>query len=596
MILLRIGVKFAIFIGLFAQNAGAEIYRLSHLPSDDMEMVRPKKAFPNAEKVYRVINLTAGAPFSSFNSEFVVHNGELKRIKSEKVNHVLDLILAQTMENLACEKNVTAGTKSNYIAPFQAWTERTIGPIDHQALREMNARKYVTAEEAKSYANSTHAIDAERMIYLESLSWHSATEVRGVFDGKIPWSRIAEVEARPGLGSHEIRKLAEAGDLSVKLRVRRATIRVVSAVGLQASPDHQVELFAEELPFESEYKNQEVKLPADQDPIIYRYELGRASQIAGLEHEAEQLSALAGLVIWHHSMSFEDLRTNQRSDVRAVDAEVFMHALKRTHHFLYTERFGAKDHVRGNKPHDVVLKVTLKQFLAKTLPTLGLDSRILGLVAVKADSMQAFRWDFDWVREGQVLTKHHPVTIRTSQEIAGRILNQFTSDVEDVHLRQKFIGASLEGFDQMNNYYFPESRTVDAYDHEKHAKIASDYFISGLDMWTATNRSYVPAFIATLAKFFTAVDGQIRITVVVPQTPGGDRHLVQDLVRFGFEYVKPADDLDFWNGPHAARITVKNLKEAIERHPELKEQLAAKSEFVPGFWRAMREINLLPGL
>lgn len=596
MILFRIGVKFAILLGLFAQNAGAEVYRLSHIQTDDVEMARPRKPFPNVEKIFRVINLTAGAPFSSFNSEFVVKSGELKRIKSEKINHVMDLMLAQITENLLCEQDVTAGRVSDRLLPGQAWRERTVGPIDHQALNEMSARKYVTEQEAQAYADSTSMGDAERMIYFESLSWLSAAEVLDIFEGKIPWNRISEVDARAGLGSNQIRKLAEAGDPSVKLRVRRATVRAVSTLGIQISHDHKLELFAEDLPFETEYKAQGIALPVEEDPIIYRFELGRASQIPGLENEAGQLSALAGLVMYHHSMTFEDLRTGKKSHVFAVDADVFLHSLKRTHFNLYSGLLGAKEYVKGKKPWDMTLKMSLKEFLDKTLPTLGLNAAAVRNLAVRADSMEVMRWDLDWFRGNQVMTRHHPITIRMSKAMAERTLNKFTSDVEDAELKRNFIQGSLGVFDQINNYNFPESRTVDAYQHSKHSKIASDYYVSGLDMWTATSPNYIPAFMAALAKFFKGVAGEIKITVVVPQTPDGSRHLVHEMRQRGFEYVNPADDLDFWNGPHAVRITIQKLNEAVERFPEIKREMSVDSEFKPGVWRALREINLLPGL
>lgn len=591
-----VSVNFAILMGFFAQTAWAHVYRLSHIESDNVEMVRPKRPFPDREKVFRVINLTAGAPLSSFNSEFVVRGGELKRIKSERVDHVMELMLAQIMENMICENNMSAGTKKDFIGPGQALRERTYGPIDHQALREMIARKYLSPEEANSYVDSTSMNDPGRMIYFESLSWLSAVEVLEIFDGKIPWTRVSEVEAREGLGSNEVRKLAESGDPSVRLRIRRATVRAVSALGLQITPDHRLELFAEDLPFEAEFMGRGIALPHEADPILYRFELGRASQIPGLESEAEQLSALAGLVVWHQSMTLEDLRTGRRSDIWHVDADIFMHALKRTHHLSYTEYFGAKDYVKGAKPHDVVLKVTLKQFLDKTLPKLGLDAEAVRSLAVKADAIDGMRWDLDWTRGGQILTRHHPITMRMSRAMAERVLRERIVDVPDQQLKQRFVRSALEVYDQVSNYQFPESRTPDPYVHAKHSKISTDYFVSGLDMWTATNRSYVPAFMAVMAKFFNGVDDAIRITVVVPQTPDGSRHLVSELTSRGFQYIQPTDELEFWNGPHALRITVKKLNESVQKFPEIAAEMKVESDLKPGVWRAQREINLLPGL
>jgi hypothetical protein len=585
----RPSVKFAIFLGLFSYSAGAStIYRLPFEAGEHEEIARPKRPLPNVDRVFRVINLMNGAPFSSVNSEFILKDGELKRMQSLKVNHVMDMMLERITENLICEKNLTAGVVTGYIGPGQAWRERTVGPIDRQALQEMSSRQYLNSEQAVAYAHSTSMGDADRMIYFESLSWLSVREILDVFDGKIPWTRVSEVEAPEGLGSIELRKLAESGDPRVRLRLRRATFRVVASHVYQVNePDP--------LPFEIEYHEQGIDLPNDANEILYRFELGRASQIPGLEGEAEQLSALAGLAMWHHSMSFEDVRTGHKSDIREVDANVYMHALKRTHYMLYSGHFGATEFARG--PHDIILRMSLKAFLAKTLPSLGLSAEKLREIAVKADSIEAMRLDLDWTRGTQNMTRYHPITIRLSRKFAAHALESFARDVTDLRLKAKWIKASLEAYDQIAGFQFPETRTVDPYKHDKHSRIDADYFVSGLDLWSASSPVYAPAFMAVLAKFFKGVHEDVKIAVVVAQTPGGDRDLLHQLTRRGFEFV-PMDsgDPDGYNGPFIARITVKRLREAAEGFPEIAGEMKHETALKSGSWRSLRDLSLLPGL
>jgi hypothetical protein len=594
----RLGVKFAIFLGLFSHSAWAStIYRLPLEAGEHEEIARHQHPLPDVERVFRVINLTDGAPFSSFNSEFILKGGELKRVRSQKVNHVTDMMLERISENLICEKNLTAGVVTGYIGPGQAWRERTVGPIDHQALQEMSSRQYLDPEQATAYANSTNLGDADRMIYFESLSWLSAREILDVFDGKIPWARISEVEAPEGLGSIELRKLAESGDVRIRLRLRRATFRVVASHVYQMNESKGLAMYEEPLPFEIEYRDQGIDLPNDANEILYRFELGRASQIPGFEGEAEQLSALAGLAMWHHSMSFEDFRTGYKSDIREVDANVYMHALKRTHHILYSGRFGATEFARGKKPHDVTLRMSLKAFLAKTLPSLGLSAEKLREIAVKADSMEAMRLDLDWMRGTQNMTRYHPVTIRLSRKFAAHALESFARDVTDSRLKEKWIKASLDAYDQIAGFQFPETRTVDPYKHDKHSRMDADYFVSGLDLWSATSPVYAPAFMAVLAKFFKGVHDDVKIAVIVAQTPGGDRDLLHQLVHRGFEFVPMApDDLDNHNGPFVARITVKRLQEAAQKFPEIANEMKHETALKSATWRSLRDISLLPGL
>ncbi len=599
--------KFAILLGLFsyqglaAAPAGSTLYRLPHIDADaQAEIARPKIPFPNVPQIFRVYNLAIGAPFSSLNSEFVIENGALKRVSSQKVNHVMQMMLDRVNENLICEQRLQAGVVKNHIGPMEAWTERTVGPIDRQALKEMNARKYIDRAQVDSYANSTGTVNPDRMIYLESLSWLTASQALAVFDGALPWARISEVEAPPGLGSFEVRKLAEAGDPRVRLRIRRATLRLVASHVFNEIPETgKLELYSDPLPFAEEYTEQGIELPNEPDEILYRYELGRASQIPGLEGEAEKLSALAGLVMWHHSMTFEDIRTGKKADVRHVDANIYMHALKRTHRMMYTNHFGAKEYATGKKPHDVVVRVGLKQFLAKTLPTLGLDPANLREVAIKADSIDAMRLDLDWTRGNRLMTRRHPITIRLSRPYAAQALKSFTRDVTDPQLKEKWIQASLAMYDHVAEFQFPETSTVDGYDHKKHFKINADYFVSGIDSWSASNPGYAPAFVGALATFFKGVRDETTIAVVVPQTPDGSsaRTMLYQLRQLGFEPVPvAADDPAYFNGPFVTRIKLGRLMEVAKAHPEVANEVKHAPTLKSGTWRALREINLLPGL
>lgn len=595
---LLLSAVFALSAGLFSGQAGASaIYRLSHVSSELQDMVRPKAEFPPVERIFRVINLTDGAPFSSFNSEFMVHGGKLIRLKSETVNHVLDLLLAQATENLICEKDLEAGRPGREIMPGQAWTERTVGPIDRQALQEMTARRHLDPALAQDYAGQQSIGDADRMIYLESLSWLTARQTLEVFGGKIPWSRVSEVEAPEGRGSLELKRLAEAGDAHIRLRLRRATFRLVASHVYQLSLERKPGIYSDPLPFESEFKNQGIELPKEKNPTIYRYELGRASQIPGLEGEAEQLGALAGLVMWHHTMSFEDIRTGNKSDVRAVDADIFMHPLGRLHNALYIHHFGASEFAKGKAAHDLVLKISLKQFLAKTLPSLGLTARVLPEIAVKSDATDMLRWDLDWRRGTQDMTRYHPITVRLSKSLAEKALRSFVREVENPSEREAIIRSSLSTYDQVAGFKFPETRTVDAYKHAKHSKVPADYFISGMDLWSASNPGYAAAFVAALSVLFEGVDPKIEIALVVPQTPGGDRDLFWRLRKMGFLNVQTdPNDLDYYNGPHLLRIRVGQLQEIARTNPEVATEVRHQPQLKPGVWKAQRDLSLLPGL
>lgn len=565
----QLSAIFVISLGLFWAPAQAAVYRLSPVDSSSEELRRPKFPFPEKEVVYRMINLTTGAPFSSYNSEFVIAGGRLKRIKAERVNHVMQAVLDQITENLICEQRLEAGTRRDHLGPGQAWRERTVGPIDRQALEEMSARQYINGQQAQFYSDSTSWHDADRMIYLESLSWLSASEVLKVFDGVISWSRISEVDGPEGLGSLEIRRLAEAGDVRLRLRVRRATMRLVASHVYEPTRDmDKVSLVLFQLPFEAEYLGQGVEVPklAASD-LIYRFELGRASQIPGLEGEAERLSALAGVVMWHQAMTFEDSRTGKKTDVRAIDANLYMHALKRTHRLMYSQHFGAKEYAKNGKPHDVVLTVSLKSFLAKTLPTLGLTPKSLVEIAKSADENAQQRLDLDWIRGEQVMTRHHPITVRMAK-----------------------------GADHIMSYVFPETSTVDAFDLAKHGKIQADYFVSGMDLWSATNPQYVPALLGALVKIFKAVKGDAVLALVVGLPPSGDKSLVGQLRQQGLK-PEPMDpnNLDYYNGPYVLKITVEQLLELAKTDP-LIEKESRLTEVNIRTWQAIRDLSLLPGL
>jgi len=127
------------------------------------------------------------------------------------------------------------------------------------------------------------------------------------------------------------------------------------------------------------------------------------------------------------------------------------------------------------------------------------------------------------------------------------------------YLAEKFLGRELAksrgrkvlaAVEQVSDYRFPDSRTVDGYSHKKHSKIPADYSVSGLDSWSATNPSYIPALRVALVHIFEGSSDQTSIVVVLPSTLDMSKPFSLPMREGGFQYISmPPDDPDNFSGP-----------------------------------------------
>lgn len=272
---------YAILLPLFgifgATNAHAMRYRLPIDVYDTEEMLRPTRKLPAAE-VLSVTNMFGGGHFNAEEIEFRFNaDGTYARVGSRSV----DLLNESRHAWSNCDKELQGQFIMNHLING-SFMKR----IDNQAMNEMVARNYIPAEHKLDYMEGSHDLAPEQMVYLETANWLSVAELKSYFNGRIVWSRIGEVDAPAGLTEKQVREMAEAGDPQIRLKLRRATLRLVAG---QSFANGRMSQYG--LPFMS---SSPYRVNFNESPMTF--ELGRASQIPGLEGEATQLASLAAVI------------------------------------------------------------------------------------------------------------------------------------------------------------------------------------------------------------------------------------------------------------------------------------------------------------
>jgi hypothetical protein len=355
---------FLLFLTILSLPVEAVIYRLP-IEVNAPELSRPAPGLRAIPRVFRILNSVQQDPLAATVAiEFEEQNGRLFRTRTYKIDMVKE----------AADHVITASCMNDLLSKQGSFPDSTITTavmstpflrIGTQALKEMRARQYLSSEDAgRRMAEPQNGLDTQ--VFFESLSWVESKEAIQIFGGSIPWDRIAEVEAPPGLTIKTIRERAALGDERIRLRVRRATMRLASQRMIYENGIP----FRRRLPFEQELlSNRRSHEPIE---LEFGFELGRTAQIPGLLDEARALSALAARVALQQVVA-------QKGNPASLENKVFMHSLKPANTALYISGFDAKV-VKGlDRPEDTMLIAPLTQMLAKTADLIDGDHETIPL-------------------------------------------------------------------------------------------------------------------------------------------------------------------------------------------------------------------------
>lgn len=349
----------ALVLGIFSPTiaTSAPALQIYRLPMPELTVVDlPKPEQPLAgERAVRIFSSLQEGPYGARVLELKPNaSGFLRRAQQYRVN-LLQNLYPQDMGRNICELLLGNDLATGF---------------SHYALNVMANRGYFggEAEAARGYAahiGRPGEAASPNIVYLESVSWFSAETIRKAYPGAVPWSFIAEVEAPAHLDGDAVRALVESGAAHVRVRLRRAMMRVVASLGIlpvAQMPAQGSAFFSAPLPFEIDPHF--AGLPLIESPI--RFEWGRAAKADGFQGDSEILAQAAAMVSAHYVALLADF-----SPVRARDALVFAQSYQAANTRLYQRGLGMEpQETRGGI---TLLAGPLDQVLARLRPEQSLE-------------------------------------------------------------------------------------------------------------------------------------------------------------------------------------------------------------------------------
>lgn len=411
---------FCLILGLFSHNSLAAVVRFPIFPGE-VPLERPTGDIQKLPKTVRILNPSLGSYFHSTAIEFeAAPDGSLKRSKTYSIDYLTDAMRVPTKK--ACEAILGSDRNQElgqiFLDAVLAGTSHR--RIDGQSLSEMAARGYLDPGKLNFYRESAEGAHPDGFIFLESLSWMPAKDVKAAFGGKIPWERVAELDSPyDSVPLEELRTRVESGDEKIKVRIRRATLRI--ALGMMYQ-DHWMGLSRARLPWEEEARAKG-KPGANDEGVWFRFEFGRASQIPGLESEALQLGGVAALVAAYYAQ----VATPPGKYLDLNQVRINFHALKPTHVAMYKRWLGAEVLPGHEDPNDSVLEVTVEKMIEKTFAKSGMfrdfaaavpaDRKFYPETFVKTnrESMSHHFYTFNWFWGNEELTPTGPLLMIPSE-------------------------------------------------------------------------------------------------------------------------------------------------------------------------------------
>lgn len=393
----------------------------------DETLLRPVKPMP-AIKFVEVTNFYDGGPFNARRTEF--HYNSLGRF-TRGVTRKIDLLAAAYRQRFPAGKSCGAALSGQ--AMGQLFLNMIISgglhqPFENQALGDMQARKYISPDQREQYKPDSFWDQPEGRVQLEMVSWMTTKEVLDVFGGKIPWARVAEVEGPAGLREKDLRKAVDRGDTRFRLKIRRATLYLVAGQ-YYSSVEATGEIRFQKLPWQKEdkitdkYDIGRMGVPGAQP---FAWELGRASQIRGLEGEAVELASFAAIIALHQT--FSQNVVGWRYGFPPDEAHFYIHSLKNSNTALYRELLAASPVPEVSEPKDTLMTVTLANLVEHLQAfekfenyreplEMGLEPSIrnyLALLSTMEMARQAKRLDGDLYLQGRRINNNGPFIVRYS--------------------------------------------------------------------------------------------------------------------------------------------------------------------------------------
>ncbi len=316
-------------------------------------------SFSGASLSARVLNL------SSINGRFV----------SQGITQ-LDRFISLETHGALCEASFQLQPVAvSSIGIFESADEQVWNSIDSQALSTMADREYLDKDQWSFYLQSSNQQTPEQMFYIESYTWISADQLDVYFtsensDGEspTPWHLISAINSPQSMTPMQLKRAIQNRDPSIRLRIRRSTIRVVADLAVSESTGA---LQQYPLPFSLEEDIRSVFQPSSP----YNYEFGRLSQIPGFESEGKVLSGLATLITSHHNLmvsravrgglpKFQDLLETEAG-------KIFIHSLEKRHTILYRRAANAKVVPEVSEPNNTLLYAEVPSFIGAHQDVLG---------------------------------------------------------------------------------------------------------------------------------------------------------------------------------------------------------------------------------
>ena len=345
----------------WADNSGGQTY-VFPVEKNDQTLIRPVRLMPSGKHV-EVTNFYDGGPFNARRTVFLYNDrGKLVRGATQKINR-LGMAFQQRFPGAgSCRLALGGQDLGQFFVEMITYGGLHQG-FENQALGDMQQRRVISADQRKKYTPYSFWEHPEGRVQLEMVSWMSSSEVRQVFGGEIPWARIAEVEGPAGLSEQEVRRFVEQGDKRFRLKIRRATLYMIAGQ-YYSSVEANGQIHFQMLPWQKEddlrmgYPVARLGVKGAQP---FMFELGRASQIRGLEGEALELASFAAIIALHQTYSQKVFGWPYGFPPEKV--EVYIHSLRSANTHLYEELLKASAIPEVSKPNNTLMTVKLSTLL-----------------------------------------------------------------------------------------------------------------------------------------------------------------------------------------------------------------------------------------
>jgi hypothetical protein len=574
---MKVVLWFAILFMPPAWAVGA-VYRLPVDPQQSMKLVEPSRPLPPPQTM-SITNLYDGGPFNGERIDFKYNSdGTFQRVGTRRFDFLREARFAE------CEGELTGDFIMNHIIHGSVMKR-----VDNQALDEMVNRAYIPESKKPEYMEGSHAFDANQMVYLDTTSVMTAEEVKSYFDGKIPWVRISEIIAPRGMTVEKLKQLAEENSPLIQLRLRRATLRLVSGQTLHPTARE----IALQLPLPYVQDGSQFHIDYGETPLVF--EPGRLSQIVGLHREAQQLVAMATAIAFLQTGIIDVIgRPNYPPD----RARLVVQALDDDHRGTYRIIAGFQP-IPGAEPY--MMQATIPEAMEKLGRGLKHET-IKKLVALRTQGKRKANWSdylysLAWIQEhrrshlqiidvswdGYLLTREAPILFRPPDKMARmNTMAQILNGPNDI---KPYAHEFMDALDEIKDFdfHFKWGSRPDEFVNrdEVWQQYPDDYLISGLvDRLAASDPFYVRKILSAVSKGFNPDVFRDAYLIIAARSPA----LRSQLAELG----EPVDG--------GYRVSVAKLQIALNADPhraEIERDLEIDSK---GFWYRYWILKHLPGL